>query len=108
MSGAASTKQEDIYDIVNKDLIGFLEKGDDGSGLPGLKKDDARRVSAAMMLTIMGRASLSWCIMKRVTLETQIRPSVTAKVEFSGPVTVTDIDRLKKHLDLMAETLPPK
>src|SRR6185437_9046048 len=91
--------QRDVYKVVTDELTRLFEKGDEGSGLSSFKKDDARRLAAACMLTVMRNASLEWCILKQIKIEVLLRSDITARLDISGPVTRCEIERLKKHLD---------
>jgi hypothetical protein len=99
------TKEMMPADVARQRLTRLFEKGDESVGVAPMP--NPQRVTAAVLMTLLcDGVEFTWGFMERVKLEVQLRPSITAKMEFSGPPSKADIERLKRHLDLMAETLP--
>lgn len=100
-------KADSPFEVARRNVEEVFTEGEKSLGVAPRPRDDARRLATAALAAILvAKMDVVWSFMKKARLEAQLRPDISATVEFSGPVSKTDIERLKKHLDLMAEGLP--
>jgi len=85
----------------------FLTQGNDANKIAPVSSEEARKIAAGCMLSLMADGlSVKQNLFARIAIDLRIGPETTVKVEFNGPLSLEELNRLQRHLTLLGETLP--